>query len=106
VDIQFLDWSHGGLPEQELRMIYENITPARLAAIESRAQSELGIAINGTEGTATAHGITVSWVWNADDQTLTVGDTRKPWYVPESKIDEELTALVDSTATPESEAQS
>ena len=29
--------------------------------------------------------------------TLTVGDTRKPWYVPESKIDEELTALVNSS---------
>jgi hypothetical protein len=87
-------------------MIYESISPARLAAIESKAQAELGIQISGTEGTATAHGITVSWVWNATDQTLTVGDVAKPWYVPESKIDEELTALVDSTATPESEAQS
>ena len=71
-----------------------------------KIQSELGIAINGTEGTATKNGITISWVYDPDDQTLTVGDTRKPWYVPESKIDEELTALVDSTATPESEAQS
>jgi hypothetical protein len=78
-------------------MIYENISPARLAAIESRAQSELGIAISGTEGTATSHGITISWVYDPTDQTLTVGDTAKPWYVPESKIDEELTALVEST---------
>jgi len=60
-------------------MIYESISPARLAAIESRAQSELGIAINGTEGTATKNGITISWVYDPDDQTLTVGDTRKPW---------------------------
>jgi hypothetical protein len=78
-------------------MIYSNIDAARLAAIESRAQSELGIAINGTEGTATKNGITISWVYDPDDQTLTVGDTAKPWYVPESKIDEELTALVEST---------
>jgi hypothetical protein len=77
-------------------VIYSGITPARLAAIEAKAQSEIGIAISGTEGTATAHGITVSWVYDADDQTLTVGDTAKPWYVPESKIDEELTALVNS----------
>ncbi len=82
-------------------MIYSGITPGRLAAIEARAQSEIGIAINGTEGTATAHGITVSWVYDADDQTLTVGDTAKPWYVPESKIDEKLTELVNSTASPQ-----
>lgn len=78
-------------------MIYENITPQRLAAIEARAQHELGICISGNEGTATKNGITIGWVYDPQDQTLTVGDTSKPWYVPESKIDEELTALVDAT---------
>ena len=78
-------------------MIYENITPQRFAAIEVRAQQELVFFISGTEGTATKNGITISWMYDPSDQTLTVGDTRKPWYVPESKIDEELTALVDST---------
>ena len=81
-------------------MIYENITPQRLAAIEARAQQELGIAISGNEGTATKNGITISWVYDSSDQTLTVGDTRKPWYVPESKIDEELTELVNATEAP------
>jgi hypothetical protein len=81
-------------------MIYENITPQRLAAIEVSAQRELGISISGNEGTATKNGITIGWVYDPSDQTLTVGDTRKPWYVPESKIDEELTELVHATEPP------
>jgi hypothetical protein len=78
-------------------VIYENITTQRLAAIEARAQQELGICISGNEGTATKNGITIGWVYDPAGQTLTVGDTRKPWYVPESKIAEELTALVNAT---------
>jgi len=81
-------------------LIYENITPPRLAAIEARAQHDLGISINGNEGTATKNGITISWVYDPSGQTLTVGDTRKPWYVPESKIDEELMGLVNATEPP------
>jgi len=81
-------------------VIYENITPQRLAVIEARAQQELGISISGNEGTATKNGITIGWVYDRSGQTLTVGDTRKPWYVPESKIDEELTGLVNATEPP------
>jgi hypothetical protein len=80
-------------------VIYENITPQRLAAIETRAQQELGISISGNEGTATKSGITISWVYDPSGQTLTVGDTRRPWYVPEGKIAEELTELVNETET-------
>jgi hypothetical protein len=80
-------------------VIYENINPQRLAAIEAKAQQALGISISGNEGTATKNGITISWVYDPQDQTLTVGDTRKPWFVPESRIDEELTALVDATGS-------
>jgi hypothetical protein len=82
-------------------VIYENITPQRLAAIEARAQQELGISISGNEGTATKNGITIGWVYDPSGQTLTVGDTRRPWYVPESKIDEELTELVNATQPPQ-----
>jgi hypothetical protein len=81
-------------------VIYENITPLRLAAIEARAQHELGISISGNEGTATKNGITIGWVYDAAGQTLTVGDTRRPWYVAESKIAEELTELVNTTEIP------
>ena len=81
-------------------MIYENITPQRLAAIVARAQQELGISISGDQGTATKNGITIIWVYDPSDQTLTVGDTRKPWYVPDSRIDEELTVLVNGTGAP------
>ena len=81
-------------------MIYNNITLSRLAAIEARAQQELGISISGDEGTATKNGITIAWVYDSSAQTLTVGDTRKPWYVPESKIAEQLTVLVNGTGAP------
>jgi hypothetical protein len=81
-------------------VIYENISPQRLAAIEARVQQELGISISGNEGTATKNGITIAWVYDPSGQTLTVGDTHKPWYVPESRIDEELTKLVNATEPP------
>lgn len=81
-------------------MIYQNITPQLLAAIEARAQQQLGIAISGNEGTASKNGITIAWVYDPSGQTLTVGDTRRPWYVPESKVDEELTELVNATDPP------
>jgi hypothetical protein len=81
-------------------VIYENITTQRLAAIEARAQQELGISISGDEGTATKNGMTISWVYDPSAQTLTVGDTRKPWYVAESKIAEDLTVLVNGTGAP------
>ena len=81
-------------------MIYENISLQRLAAIEARVQQELGITISGDEGTATKNGITIGWVYDPSGETLTVGDTRKPWYVPESKIADELTELVNGTGAP------
>lgn len=81
-------------------MIYKSITLPRLAAIEARAQHELGISIFGNVGTATKNGITINWVYDPSAQTLAVGDTRKPWYVPESKIAEELTELVNATEPP------
>jgi hypothetical protein len=77
-------------------VIFTQITPEWLAAIEAKAQSELGITLSGNEGTASKDGITIGWVYDPDDQTLTVGDTGHPWYVPESKIEKELTALVES----------
>jgi hypothetical protein len=76
-------------------MIYQ-VTPAQLATIESKAQQELGFAISGDEGTASKNGITIQWVYDSADGTLTVGDTKKPWYVPEAAIENELTKLVES----------
>ena len=78
-------------------MIFDGITPAWLANIEARAQQQLGIVIDGNEGSATRSGITISWVYDPVELTLTVGDTHKPWFIPEGKIDEELTALVNSS---------
>jgi plastocyanin len=78
-------------------MIYTGITPAWLASIEAEAQQQLGITIDGNEGSATKSGITISWVYDPAELTLTVGDTHKPWFISESKIDEELTALVNSS---------
>jgi hypothetical protein len=78
-------------------MIYTGITSAWLASIEAKAQQQLGITIDGNEGSATKSGITISWVYDPIELTLTVGDTHKPWFIPESKIDEELTALVNSS---------
>ena len=78
-------------------MIFESITPAWLAAIESNAQKQLGLVISGNEGTASKDGITIEWSWNPADLTLTVGDTKKPWYDPEGVIESKLTALVQSS---------
>lgn len=78
-------------------MIYYNITPKWLAAIEARAQSELGMRIDGVAGQASKDGITIAWTYDADDQSLTVGDIKKPWFVMEEKVQEALTKLVNDT---------
>lgn len=82
-------------------MIFEYITPEWLAAIEARAQAKLGISISGSEGTATKSGITIQWVYDQEEETLTVGDTHKPWFVPEENIEEQLTKLVTETKPPD-----
>jgi hypothetical protein len=82
-------------------MLYEHITRPWFAAIEANAQEQSGIAIAGPEGTAshdTPLGlVTVQWVYDANEQTLTVGCTKKPFLVREATIDTALTALVESS---------
>ena len=79
-------------------MIYTGITRAWFTAIEANAVKETGIAISGDEGTAEGETllgkVTVQWVYSEAEQTLTVGDTKKPWDLPEREIEKKLTALV------------
>ena len=80
-------------------MIYQDITPEWFAAIESSAIAETGIPISGENGTASSPtplgSITIQWAYDPNSQTLVVGCTHKPWLLPESKIEEQLTVLVE-----------
>ena len=58
-----------------------------------------GITISGDAGTAGKDGVVMEWTYNATDQTLTIGDVKKPWYVRETTIDKDLTALVESVVS-------
>ena len=85
-------------------MLYVGITPAWFAAIEAKAQAETGIAISGNEGSASKDTplgeVTIEWIYDPHDQTLTVGCTKKPFLVREATIEIALTSLVEG-AKPE-----
>ena len=64
--------------------VFTNISPEQFAAIEQRAASESGLAINGPSGKSSKAGVEIEW--NYDGSTLTITCTHDPFYVPAAKI--------------------
>ena len=82
-------------------MLYENITREWFTAIQDAAQQKSGVLISGDEGTAagqTAFGrVTIQWIYDPANLTLTIEAIHKPFLFPESIIDKGLTELVESS---------
>ncbi len=85
-------------------MIYNGITRTWWTAIQAALQAETGVQVN-TDADAVTHevraaflrgNITIKWDYDEHGQTLMVDCTAKPAWLPEGKIDNELTALVNA----------
>jgi hypothetical protein len=73
---------------------YTGITPGRFAAIITEADQKTGLQLNGPSGTASEHGVTLQWQYDAATEILVLHCLAKPWIVSEACVDEKLDALV------------
>jgi hypothetical protein len=55
------------------------------------------MTLAGNSGYASADGVTINWNYDPTSQVLVLQCLQKPWYVPESLVDDKLDALVRST---------
>jgi hypothetical protein len=59
--------------------------------IRDAVEHQTGIVMANTTGAGTAKGITISWVYSTDTQTLIVDLVKRSWYDPsEGEIDQRL----------------
>ena len=66
---------------------------AQIDALDAKALS--GLDISGTlQGQASAKGVTISWSYDPNANTLTLQCLQKPWYVAASIIESKLDDLV------------
>jgi hypothetical protein len=74
---------------------YDGITPTQFAAIAAAVKSKTGIPVSGDVGQASGKGITISWNYDPQAQTLVLTPLKRAWYDPsEATIDLDLDALV------------
>ena len=74
---------------------YIGITPERFGQICLTAKAETGIDIQAVpQGQASGNGVTISWDYDRDANTLVIQCLKKPWYYPESAIIQRLNDLV------------
>ena len=76
---------------------YEAVTSIHYVKIVAEADKELGMALSGNSGKASADNVTISWNYDPTAQVLVLQCLKKPWYVLESMVDSKLDALVNST---------
>ena len=76
---------------------YEGITSIHYAKIVAEADKELSMTLAGNSGYASADGVTINWNYDPASQVLVLQCLAKPWYVPESLVDDKLDALVRNT---------
>jgi hypothetical protein len=82
-------------------VLYENITRQWFLNIKNAAQQKSGVLISGDQGTAAGQTplgrVTIQWVYDPADLTLTIGAIHKPLFMLESVIEKGLTELVESS---------
>lgn len=72
---------------------FNNISPAQFAYLMAAAKSQ-GIAIDGTSGQATQGGITISWSYTADSNTLTIQCLSAPFFLTCGVINAKIRDLI------------
>jgi hypothetical protein len=79
--------------------VFDSITPEQYACLTSKATAQ-GISITGPSGQATAHGITIGWLYDSVAQRLTLQCLSAPWVISGGTINHHIHDLVDSCANP------
>ena len=74
---------------------YNGISPQRFLEIAIEAKTQTGLRIEGHQGQATAHGITVEWDYNAATNVLILQCLAKPFFISNGLLNGKLDALVE-----------
>lgn len=75
--------------------VFDGVSPEQFACLQGKA-SEQGIQMAGDQGSASKDGITVTWDYEADSQTLTIQCTASPFYLSCGTINSTIHNFVDS----------
>jgi hypothetical protein len=78
-------------------LTFQNVDQAKWARIQNKVKEALGIDMSKTMGSATAKGVTISWVFSSDMQTLVVDLVKREFFDPsEKEIDQKIADWIAS----------
>jgi hypothetical protein len=75
--------------------VFTGVSPEKFACVQAKAAAQ-GITISGNQGSASKDGITVTWDFEGDSQTLTIQCTAAPFFVSCGTINSTIHNFVDS----------
>jgi hypothetical protein len=71
---------------------FQNVDQFKWVRIRAKVLAAVGIDMSNTMGSGTAKGITISWVYSSDTQTLVVDLVKREFFDPsEGEIDKRIT---------------
>jgi hypothetical protein len=74
---------------------FTGITQSRWDCIKKVVQNKTGIVITTDSGTATQSGFSVHWNFDVTTQALSIQVTDKPFIIPCSSIESQITGVVN-----------
>lgn len=77
--------------------VFRNVSLLQYHAIRRRIEAQAtDVEFVGNTGTASGHGYTAQWTYDAGREVLTIECTKKPLLAPESYVEDKISALVRS----------
>jgi hypothetical protein len=75
--------------------VFTGVSPEKFACLQGKAADQ-GITMDGDQGSVSKDGITVTWDYEADSQTLTIQCTAAPFFLSCGTINSTIHNVVDS----------
>lgn len=75
--------------------VFAGVSPEKFSCLQGKAAGQ-GISIGGNQGSASKDGITVTWDYEVDSQTLTIQCTEAPFFLSCGTINSKIHDFLDS----------
>jgi hypothetical protein len=79
---------------EERTMQFTGITREKFTAIENKLKEEAEVDVPGDSGMINNHGFSIIWSYVEAYQTLTINIDKKPWFIPDSTVEAQMSKLV------------
>ncbi len=76
--------------------IFSSVTTAQFNCLVQEAESSFGITISGNSGTQSKDGVTITWDYDPNAETLSLQCTDKPFFLSCGTINSKIHDLVDA----------